>query len=158
MEDPLAPDVTNMDLTHDWPLPVPALLFSWSWEQDELALGLATCAPLSPATLAMAQDCGRDKLKYGWDLKKHRTKYEDCGGAAPSSRPTRSPSLADDFYSEAQAKLFLQFYEQTAQVVLNEFMEATWNYVTNITKQNQKNMVWYHSPPPKALPSPPCSS
>ncbi|XP_006533119.1 angiotensin-converting enzyme-like protein Ace3 isoform X3 [Mus musculus] len=46
----------------------------------------------------------------------------------------------NDFYSEAQAKLFLQFYEQTAQVVLNEFMEATWNYVTNITKQNQKNM------------------
>lgn len=33
-----------------------------------------------------------------------------------------------------------------AQVVLNELMEATWNYVTNITKQNKENMVWYHFP------------
>ncbi|XP_021032679.1 angiotensin-converting enzyme-like protein Ace3 isoform X3 [Mus caroli] len=61
------------------------------------------------------------------------------GQLLPWLRIVGEPSL-NDFYSEAQAKLFLQFYEQTAQVVLNEFMEATWNYVTNITRRNQKNM------------------
>lgn len=40
MVDPLAPDVTNMELTRDWPLPLLAPLFSWSWEQDGLALDL----------------------------------------------------------------------------------------------------------------------
>lgn len=57
-----------------------------------------------------------------------------------------TPFPADEFYNETQAKMFLQFYEQTAQVVLSEFMEATWNYVTNITRQNRENMVWYHFP------------
>lgn len=47
--------------------------------------------------------------------------------------------------------MLLQFYEQTARVVLNELMEATWSYVTNITKRNQENMVWYHFP--QGLPS-----
>ncbi|XP_003786678.1 angiotensin-converting enzyme-like protein Ace3 [Otolemur garnettii] len=46
-----------------------------------------------------------------------------------------------DFYNETQAKMFLQFYDQTAQVVLNQFMEATWNYVTNITRKNQEEML-----------------
>lgn len=74
MVDPSAPDVTNMELTRDWPLPAPALLFSWPWEQDGLALGLATCAPLPRAALAVAQDCGGAELRYGWDLKEPRTK------------------------------------------------------------------------------------
>lgn len=39
------------------------------------------------------------------------------------------------------AKRFLQYYENTAQIVWNQFMEATWNYVTNITKKNQEEMV-----------------
>uniref|UniRef100_A0A8D2AL95 Angiotensin-converting enzyme n=1 Tax=Sciurus vulgaris TaxID=55149 RepID=A0A8D2AL95_SCIVU len=47
----------------------------------------------------------------------------------------------DEFYNETEAKLFLQFYEQTAQVVLNQFMEAAWNYVTNITKKNREDML-----------------
>ncbi|KAL4695085.1 hypothetical protein H8959_000180 [Pygathrix nigripes] len=48
---------------------------------------------------------------------------------------------ADDFYNETKAKIFLQFYDQTAKVVLNQFMEATWNYVTNITRKNQEEML-----------------
>ncbi|KAL6073647.1 hypothetical protein STEG23_023533, partial [Scotinomys teguina] len=48
---------------------------------------------------------------------------------------------ADEYYNETQARMFLKFYEQTAQVVLSEFMEATWNYVTNITRQNRENML-----------------
>ncbi|KAL4835077.1 hypothetical protein H8958_014866 [Nasalis larvatus] len=52
------------------------------------------------------------------------------------------PTLAtDDFYNETKAKIFLQFYDQTAKVVLNQFMEATWNYVTNITRKNQEEML-----------------
>ncbi|XP_038942571.1 angiotensin I converting enzyme (peptidyl-dipeptidase A) 3 isoform X2 [Rattus norvegicus] len=62
------------------------------------------------------------------------------GQPLPWPKTVGEPSL-DEFYSEAQAKMFLQFYEQTARVVLNELMEATWNYVTNITKQNQENML-----------------
>nr|KAF6454436.1 hypothetical protein HJG63_000150 [Rousettus aegyptiacus] len=44
-------------------------------------------------------------------------------------------------YHETVAKEFLQFYEHTAQVVWNQFMEATWNYVTNITKKNRNEML-----------------
>ncbi|XP_008269909.2 angiotensin-converting enzyme-like protein Ace3 isoform X1 [Oryctolagus cuniculus] len=50
------------------------------------------------------------------------------------------PSL-DEFYNETEAQLFLQFYDQTAQVVLNQFMEAAWDYVTNITRENQEEML-----------------
>ncbi|EPY86413.1 angiotensin-converting enzyme [Camelus ferus] len=48
---------------------------------------------------------------------------------------------ADKLYNETVAKTFLQFYEHTAQVVWNQFMEATWNYVTNITKKNREEML-----------------
>lgn len=61
----------------------------------------------------------------------------------------------DKFCNETVAKMFLQFYEHTAQVVWNQFMEATWNYVTNITKKNREEMVWYHL---NCSPSFPCSS
>lgn len=54
---------------------------------------------------------------------------------------------ADQLYNETVAKAFLQFYDRTAQVVWNQFMEAAWNYVTNITKKNQEEMVWYHFHP-----------
>ncbi|XP_007958103.1 angiotensin-converting enzyme-like protein Ace3 [Orycteropus afer afer] len=47
----------------------------------------------------------------------------------------------DTFYNESEAKAFLQSYEQTTQVVWNKFMEATWNYVTNITKKNREEML-----------------
>ncbi|XP_005402269.1 PREDICTED: angiotensin-converting enzyme-like isoform X2 [Chinchilla lanigera] len=50
------------------------------------------------------------------------------------------PSL-DIYYNETEAKLFLQFYDQTASNVLKQFIEATWNYVTNITKPNQQAML-----------------
>lgn len=53
----------------------------------------------------------------------------------------------DELYSETVAKAFLQFYERTAQVVWNQFMEATWNYVTNITNKNREEMVWDHFHP-----------
>lgn len=49
--------------------------------------------------------------------------------------------FVDNLYNETMAKTFLQFYENTAEIVWNEFMEATWNYVTNITKKNQEEMV-----------------
>lgn len=52
--------------------------------------------------------------------------------------------LAGELYHETVAKELLQFYEHTAQIVWNRFTEATWNYVTNITKKNRKEMVWYH--------------
>uniref|UniRef100_A0A8C0SQS4 Angiotensin-converting enzyme n=1 Tax=Canis lupus familiaris TaxID=9615 RepID=A0A8C0SQS4_CANLF len=45
------------------------------------------------------------------------------------------------FYNETVAKAFLQFYDQTAQIVWSQFMEATWNYVTNITKKNREEML-----------------
>nr|XP_020730928.1 angiotensin-converting enzyme-like isoform X1 [Odocoileus virginianus texanus]XP_020730929.1 angiotensin-converting enzyme-like isoform X1 [Odocoileus virginianus texanus] len=49
---------------------------------------------------------------------------------------------SDQLYNETVAKAFLQFYERTAQVVWNQFMEAAWNYVTNITKKNQEEMLY----------------
>ncbi|XP_068833594.1 angiotensin-converting enzyme-like protein Ace3 [Capricornis sumatraensis] len=49
---------------------------------------------------------------------------------------------ADQLYNETMAKAFLQFYDRTAQVVWNQFMEAAWNYVTNITKKNQEEMLY----------------
>lgn len=61
----------------------------------------------------------------------------------------------DKFYNETVAKAFLQFYEHTAQVVWNQFMDATWNYVTNITNKNREEMVWYHL---NSSPFFPCSS
>uniref|UniRef100_A0A8C6MMZ3 Angiotensin-converting enzyme n=1 Tax=Moschus moschiferus TaxID=68415 RepID=A0A8C6MMZ3_MOSMO len=51
------------------------------------------------------------------------------------------PWETDQLYNETMAKAFLQFYERTAQVVWNQFMEAAWNYVTNITKKNQEEML-----------------
>lgn len=110
-----------------------------------------TCAPLLWAALAMAQDCGRAKLRYGWDLKEGPNKSSDWEGADPSPGHM-IPFPADEFYNETQARLFLQFYEQTAKVVLNEFMEATWNYVTNITRRNREIMVWYRFPPGSSSP------
>ncbi|XP_060996760.1 angiotensin-converting enzyme-like protein Ace3 [Dama dama] len=49
---------------------------------------------------------------------------------------------SDQLYNETVAKAFLQFYERTAHVVWNRFMEAAWNYVTNITKKNQEEMLY----------------
>lgn len=98
-----------------------------------------TCAPLLRAALAMAQDCGTAKLRYGWDLKEGPDKRTGKGQSLPQAHMTPFP--ADVFYNETQAKLFLKFYEQPARIVFNEFMEATWNYVTNITKRNRRNMV-----------------
>ncbi|XP_039091839.1 angiotensin-converting enzyme-like protein Ace3 [Hyaena hyaena] len=54
---------------------------------------------------------------------------------------TEGDQNLDKFYNETIAKAFLQFYEHTAQAVWNQFMEATWNYVTNITKKNQEEML-----------------
>ncbi|XP_037350441.1 angiotensin-converting enzyme-like protein Ace3 [Talpa occidentalis] len=47
----------------------------------------------------------------------------------------------DTIYNETMATSFLEFYEVTAQMVWNELMEATWNYVTNITKKNREEML-----------------
>lgn len=68
-------------------------------------------------------------------------------GQASPDHTMPIPFPADESYNETEAKLFLQFYDQTAQVVLNQFMEAAWNYVTNITKKNREDMVWYHLAP-----------
>ncbi|XP_006146875.1 angiotensin-converting enzyme-like protein Ace3 [Tupaia chinensis] len=59
--------------------------------------------------------------------------------SSPNETPTSFP--AANFYNESEARKFLAFYEQTAQLVLNQFVEATWNYVTNITRTNQENML-----------------
>ncbi|XP_012602958.1 angiotensin-converting enzyme-like protein Ace3 isoform X1 [Microcebus murinus] len=53
----------------------------------------------------------------------------------------KSDHSTGDFYNETEARIFLQLYDQTAQVVMNQFMEATWNYVTNITTKNQEEML-----------------
>ncbi|KAM6174547.1 angiotensin-converting enzyme [Erethizon dorsatum] len=62
------------------------------------------------------------------------------GQLLPWLRIVGDPSL-DVYYNETGAKLFLQFYDQTANTVLKQFMEATWNYVTNITKPNREEML-----------------
>ncbi|KAI4566791.1 hypothetical protein R6Z07F_011022 [Ovis aries] len=54
----------------------------------------------------------------------------------------QSDQDSDQLYNETVAKAFLQFYDRTAQVVWNQFMEAAWNYVTNITKKNQEEMLY----------------
>uniref|UniRef100_A0A7N5K688 Angiotensin-converting enzyme n=1 Tax=Ailuropoda melanoleuca TaxID=9646 RepID=A0A7N5K688_AILME len=54
---------------------------------------------------------------------------------------TEGDQSLDKFYNETVAKAFLQFYEHTAQVVWNQFMDATWNYVTNITNKNREEML-----------------
>ncbi|XP_037666445.1 angiotensin-converting enzyme-like protein Ace3 [Choloepus didactylus] len=54
---------------------------------------------------------------------------------------TDGAQSADNFYNESTAKAFLKYYDQTAQIVWNQFMEATWNYVTNITKKNRGQML-----------------
>uniref|UniRef100_A0A8C3WTT6 Angiotensin-converting enzyme n=1 Tax=Catagonus wagneri TaxID=51154 RepID=A0A8C3WTT6_9CETA len=64
------------------------------------------------------------------------------GGAGPCQDSTMLISFStDELYNETVAKAFLQFYEHTAQVVWNQFMEATWNYVTNITNKNREEML-----------------
>ncbi|XP_051015235.1 angiotensin-converting enzyme-like protein Ace3 [Acomys russatus] len=82
------------------------------------------CAALLRPALAVAQDRERGKLR-----------------GRPLPQAHTIPFPADEFYNETHAEMFLQLYEQTAQVLLNEFMEATWSYVTNITKKNRKNML-----------------
>nr|XP_019588384.1 PREDICTED: angiotensin-converting enzyme-like [Rhinolophus sinicus] len=54
---------------------------------------------------------------------------------------TEGVQSLDNLYNETMAKRFLQYYDNTAQIVWNQFMEATWNYVTNITKKNQEEML-----------------
>ncbi|XP_043859220.1 angiotensin-converting enzyme-like protein Ace3 [Dromiciops gliroides] len=43
--------------------------------------------------------------------------------------------------SESTANKFLDDYDKTAQVVWNEYMEALWNYSTNITNHNLQQMM-----------------
>lgn len=119
-------------------------------KKRDLPWAFPTCALLLRAALAMAQDCGTAKLRYGWDLKEGPDQRTGKGQARPQAHMTPFP--ADEFYNETQAKIFLQFYEQTSRIVFNDFMEATWNYVTNITKRNRKNMVQYHLPSRSSLP------
>nr|KAF6308681.1 hypothetical protein mPipKuh1_000149 [Pipistrellus kuhlii] len=47
---------------------------------------------------------------------------------------------SDKLYNETVAKSFLQLYEHITKTVWNQFMEATCNYVTSITKKNQEEM------------------
>lgn len=47
---------------------------------------------------------------------------------------------ADKLYNETVAKSFLQLYEHVTKTVWNQFMEATCNYVTSITKKNREEM------------------
>uniref|UniRef100_A0A7N5KD44 Angiotensin-converting enzyme n=1 Tax=Ailuropoda melanoleuca TaxID=9646 RepID=A0A7N5KD44_AILME len=75
------------------------------------------------------------------------TRQGDQSGAGPSQDIIMPTSFSTDkFYNETVAKAFLQFYEHTAQVVWNQFMDATWNYVTNITNKNREEMVTQRGP------------
>uniref|UniRef100_F1MR35 Angiotensin-converting enzyme n=1 Tax=Bos taurus TaxID=9913 RepID=F1MR35_BOVIN len=66
-----------------------------------------------------------------------------CHGSGPlPGQLTPISFSADQLYNETVAKAFLEFYERTAQVVWNQFMAAAWNYVTNITKKNQEEMLY----------------
>ncbi|XP_057569833.1 angiotensin-converting enzyme-like protein Ace3 [Hippopotamus amphibius kiboko] len=65
-----------------------------------------------------------------------------CYGQLSPWLRTEGDQSADELYNETVAKAFLQFYEHTAQVVWNQFKEATWNYVTNITKKNCEEMLY----------------
>ena len=132
------------------PQPPPALLLSWSWEQDGLALDLPyLCSSVVPWLRVTRTQVGLGP-EGTWD----QTRGPGRGRPLPGQLMPISFS-ADQLYNETMAKAFLQFYERTAQVVWNRFMEATWNYVTNITKKNQEEMVWYHFHP---CPFSPCSS
>ncbi|XP_055982553.1 angiotensin-converting enzyme-like protein Ace3 [Sorex fumeus] len=50
-------------------------------------------------------------------------------------------NTTENFYSDSAASDFLQYYDNTAQLVWNELEEATWNYITNITKKNREQML-----------------
>ncbi|XP_020136466.2 angiotensin-converting enzyme isoform X1 [Microcebus murinus] len=59
--------------------------------------------------------------------------------------PDNYPEGIDLVTDEAEARKFVEEYDQTSQVVWNEYAEANWNYNTNITTETseillQKNM------------------
>lgn len=76
------------------------------------------------------------------------------GQAAPRTAWCPPPSLQTSSTGTLWRSL-LQFYELTAQTVWNQFMEATWNYVANITQKSREQVVWCHLHP---SPFSPCSS
>lgn len=75
------------------------------------------------------------------------------GPRAAAPRTAGAASLPAELYNETMAQSLLEFHERTAQIVWNQFAEATWNYVTNITNKNLEEMVWYrfHSSPYPSL-------
>uniref|UniRef100_A0A2K6G9P4 Angiotensin-converting enzyme n=1 Tax=Propithecus coquereli TaxID=379532 RepID=A0A2K6G9P4_PROCO len=50
----------------------------------------------------------------------------------------QSPNLVTD---EAEASKFVEEYDQTSQVVWNQYAEANWNYNTNITTETSKILL-----------------
>lgn len=62
-----------------------------------------------------------------------------------SQDSTVPTSLSAELYNETMAQSLLEIHERTAQMVWNQFTEAAWNYVTNITNKNLEEMVWYRS-------------
>ena len=132
------------------PQPPPALLFFWSWEQDGLALALPSlCSSVVPWLRVTRTQVGLGP-EGAWDQTRGPGRGRPLLGQL-----TPISFSADQLYNETMAKAFLQFYDRTAQVVWNQFMAAAWNYVTNITKKNQEEMVWHHFRP---CPSSLCSS
>lgn len=51
------------------------------------------------------------------------------------------PVYADKNTNEVEAKVFLDEYNSTAEVVWNAYTEASWSYNTNITEANKDEMV-----------------
>ncbi|XP_075415793.1 angiotensin-converting enzyme-like protein Ace3 [Tenrec ecaudatus] len=84
-------------------------------------------------------------LCFGQLLSWLRTEDTHSPGGAGTRRSTGQHDAhllpTGMFYKESIAMEFLKFYEKTAQMVWNEFREASWNYVTNITQKNQEEML-----------------
>ncbi|XP_072501967.1 angiotensin-converting enzyme isoform X2 [Notamacropus eugenii] len=54
--------------------------------------------------------------------------------------------LQKESENESAANKFLEEYDRTAQAVWNEYMVAVWNYNTNITEHNRRQMLPRSSP------------
>ncbi|XP_055113495.1 angiotensin-converting enzyme isoform X2 [Symphalangus syndactylus] len=55
--------------------------------------------------------------------------------------PDNYPEGIDLVTDEAEASKFVEEYDQTSQVVWNEYAEANWNYNTNITTETSKILL-----------------
>ncbi|XP_012588563.1 PREDICTED: angiotensin-converting enzyme-like isoform X2 [Condylura cristata] len=127
-----------MELGCDWPIVSPSsavlLVMGTRWTCPGPSLLVLLCyGQLLPRLRTEG-----DHL-FG-DLKNNEVRQE---GQQVTVNPKENVTghSPDAVYNETMAMSFLEFYEITARIVWNQLMEATWNYVTNITKKNQEEML-----------------